>query len=412
MRTWFLGTRNCLRRSVLVVCLVVLGLLAPARSSFGDLLAGDYATSGVRRLDDDGNPIAGGVTPGSTNLSAVSGVTVGPHDNNIYVSSFLTGEIYYFDGATGAPLNTDGVFVNFASVPGPLRFDPAGDFLYVSDFGGSTVRVFDATTGAEQAPAITGFGPPAGMTFAPNGDLYAGDFLTGRVDRVHNGTQEPFITSGQLQSPSSLLFLPNGDLLAVDQNTSKIERFDSDGTYLGTFAAVTHTIAGINFPSDITYDADGNLVLAVLGDAVNSGIPSRLLRYDLDGNLLETLLELPPDPMDPNTGVLSSVAWIKAAGAVTGDYDGNGTVGPEDYQKWKDDYGKTVAKGGGADGNGDGIVSAADYTTWRNALAGLPGTGAAVAAQVPEPSTMLLVAACACSLLLPHRSGRTARTRR
>jgi hypothetical protein len=78
------------------------------------------------------------------------------------------------------------------------------------------------------------------------------------------------------------------------------------------------------------------------------------------------------------------IAWW-AASAIdpsTGDYDGNGSVGPEDYDVWKSNFGTNFAD---ADGNGNGTVDAADYTVWRDNL----GSGSIAA--VPEPSTAMLL---------------------
>jgi surface-anchored protein len=67
-----------------------------------------------------------------------------------------------------------------------------------------------------------------------------------------------------------------------------------------------------------------------------------------------------------------------------GDYDRDGSVGPEDYALWKASYGTDFAD---ADGNGDGIVDAADYTIWRDHYSGIGGVGAAV----PEPGLIVTV---------------------
>lgn len=57
--------------------------------------------------------------------------------------------------------------------------------------------------------------------------------------------------------------------------------------------------------------------------------------------------------------------FVPPAGS-PGDYDGNGTVGPEDYGVWKLAFGSTEDLV--ADGNGNEVVDAADYTIWRNNL--------------------------------------------
>jgi prepilin-type N-terminal cleavage/methylation domain-containing protein/prepilin-type processing-associated H-X9-DG protein len=89
---------------------------------------------------------------------------------------------------------------------------------------------------------------------------------------------------------------------------------------------------------------------------------------------------------------------------LAGDYDGNGTVAPADYQLWKLAYGSEVAPFSVADGNGDGWVNAADYTVWRNNLGEMAPLGsgqgaiAAFSAAVPEPNAMIVLVAGAIAL--------------
>ena len=212
-------------------------------------------------------------------------------------------------------------------------------------------------------------GKAGSVAIGPNGDVYAGDFNTASVYRIHNGDPSFYVVpqSGGLVTASSLLFLSDGHLLVADLYGNKIIEYDQNGQNPTTFATIApldnppklDNPFGSNFPSDLGFDQDGNIVLAVLGYTNPPDNRGQLLRFDLDGNPLGT-------PVVDGAPTLSSVAWIKSVDAIAGDFDGDGEVDAADYSKWKSDFGKWVAKGGGADGNGNGIVDAADYTVWRN----------------------------------------------
>jgi hypothetical protein len=85
---------------------------------------------------------------------------------------------------------------------------------------------------------------------------------------------------------------------------------------------------------------------------------------------------------------ISIAAGQTSSGSVPGDYNGNGTVGPEDYTLWKNTFGTSVTAGTGADGNENAKIDAGDYTVWRDNL-GASGSASAVNA-VPEPATVSL----------------------
>jgi dockerin type I repeat protein/PEP-CTERM motif-containing protein len=78
-------------------------------------------------------------------------------------------------------------------------------------------------------------------------------------------------------------------------------------------------------------------------------------------------------------------------GGILGDYDGNGSVGPEDFTMWKNSLGQTASpNGSGADGNSNGIIDAADYTIWRDRSGAISGSGGLGSGTVPEPHTFTL----------------------
>lgn len=386
-------------------------------TAFGaDLWAASTFTSGVFRIDDQTgdllpNDIPSGYPTGSAGLNFATGVTVGP-DGNVYVSSQLSGEILFYDGVTGAPLtlpdssNRPGLFATLvdevSTEPGPghLVFGPDGN-LYVGDFNGYRVRVFNGTTGSPMPDAGVAFTNVGGLAFGADGDLYIGDFSGANVIRMHGGEPQVFVApqAGGLYTPAAMLFTPSGDLLVVDLYGNQVLRYDSSGQPIYRFAPedvdhenplpfisiqppVTFPLPdGVtvpsNNPSDIAFDKDGNLVVSVLGLTYPPDNRGAIYRYDLDGNLLQTIASgLPP------IGSIS-FGWA-AAVPVPADYDGDGTVDAADYGKWRQDYGKFVARHLGADGSGDGVVGASDYVLWRKAL---PFAATAyLSADIPEPT--------------------------
>ena len=72
--------------------------------------------------------------------------------------------------------------------------------------------------------------------------------------------------------------------------------------------------------------------------------------------------------------------------ALAGDYNGNGSVGSEDYTLWQDQRGDFVTPFSGTDGNGNGIVDTADYQVWKNNFGATSDT-ARVLGQTPLATT-------------------------
>jgi hypothetical protein len=410
-----------LRRFGVLLALTSLAAISTLSSVKADFLASslgpNFVDSSVYRYEPDGDPIPSGTIPSFTaGLGFAQGITIGP-DGNIYVSSSnLTtgaGEILFFD-PSGTPLSHDGGQPGlFATLPfnppaeeggEPVAPSPAGltfgtdGNLYVADREGTTVRVFDGATGMQLADAAIELVTPTGVAFGPDGALYVTNFNAGSVDRIENGNKTPFITPTLAgpYTPSSLLWLPTGNVLVVDVIGNQVLEYDGTGAFVGQFAVPPPEIPEnwqevatfpTNSPSQIIFDEDGNLVLALLGLTNTPDDDGALLRYGLDGTFLETI--------SSNLPGIGGLVFIKPADAIAADYNSDGEVDENDYLKWKSDYGKWVAKGGGADGNGDGVVDAADYTVWRNNLPGeILAEGAAF---VPEPATATLLAMYLCS---------------
>lgn len=367
----------------------------------------------VLRFDNAGNVLANDIPSGTSGLSYPSGIATGP-DGNLYVSSGGTASVLYFNGQTGAALGTFAYLPDAQSPPASaaeLLWGPDGK-LYVSELQGTSVRVYNSS-GVRQPDAATGLNRPGGLLFLKDsGDLLVGDGLvqaegqSAQVLSVHQGGaptkwnvefNTPQGPAGAVYGPSSMLQLANGDVLIPDLVANYIWRFSSNGFPGTPFAALPSG----SFPSDIKYDADGNIVVSLLGATVPGdpgGTMGGLLRYDLNGNLIQTIASsLPP---------IGGIAWTPAARTLVGDYDNSGSVTSADYAKWAADFGKLVAAGNGADGNNDGVIDAADYTIWRDHLR-QGGLGAGTS--VPEPATGVLLILGGALTLAARMTGRFSR---
>jgi hypothetical protein len=87
------------------------------------------------------------------------------------------------------------------------------------------------------------------------------------------------------------------------------------------------------------------------------------------------------------------VTYVAVGAIAPGNYDLTGNVDAADYELWKSTFGSTTDLR--ADGNQDGLINAADYTVWRDWLGvgATPSSGSGSLARVPEPTTMVLLAA-------------------
>jgi sugar lactone lactonase YvrE len=376
------------------------GLSTPANGTPAPGTESNY--NKVFRFDEQGNKLANDIPSGSAGLSFPAGIAVSPN-GNIYVSSVGTGSILFYNGQTGSPLASPiggpaGLFAFLGTAaPAQLAFGPDGN-LYVSEYFGSNVRVYNPTTGAQLPNAVTGLSSAGGIAFAANGDLLVGDGFAmaagqvAQIVRVHNGVKSTwgFTDQGSFYAPAAMLTQANGDVLVVDLLANYIARV-SDAGIPGFFASIHPPVAppGTNYPSDITFDPNGNIIVSVLGETNPPDNRGALWRYDLNGNIIDPDNDATPDePIVTGLEPIAGIDYTPSLKTLAGDYNGDNAINSADYTKWRGDNGKFVAQGNGADGNSDGVVNAADYVLWRKAAGSGLGTSGA---PIPEPTSLALL---------------------
>ncbi|MEM6472887.1 MAG: PEP-CTERM sorting domain-containing protein [Planctomycetota bacterium] len=229
--------------------------LHDAATAQNDLLVSAPDRDTIERFDaTTGEYLGSFVSAGSGGLNNPLAVTVGP-DDNIYVSSALTGEILRYDGQSGDFLDV------FASGNGLFRANNLrffGDHLYVGQFASGAnglIKRFDATTGAFldnfiASEWVDGFEFGSDSIFVSN---YFGG--VGKYDLETGAFEEQFISVGEgdLANPTALLLLDNNELLVGSDGTDSIKRYSSTGDYIG------EAIPSLINPEGLVIGPNGNL---------------------------------------------------------------------------------------------------------------------------------------------------------
>jgi hypothetical protein len=267
-----------LRNAVLFASLLAFPAVAHA-----DIIVAAYAEGSIRHYLDNGTqlpPITAGTVFGA------AGMTVGP-DGNLYVScqTSLFGppgtpdSVLRVNPVTGAI--TPFITLTGGYVPAGLRFGPNGD-LFLSRNGGQmappgsgSVDRYNGTTGAFISTVVPNLHQPTGVIFRGN-DLFVANFGAGNIVRFDGTSSSVFASGGGLAAPTGLVFGPDGDLFVGDTLGGSVLRYDgTTGAFESPFVAPGGALLN-QFPADLLFSSQGQMLVANLGASFNPGDPPNL----------------------------------------------------------------------------------------------------------------------------------------
>ena len=234
----------------------------------GDLFVASFLTGNVTRLDGATGTVVYSVnqSPSTINL------TKGP-DGNLYVSTLFDSRVVKTETETGAPLGTFASGGGLATSVG-VAFGSDGN-LYVGSRDNDAVLRFDGNTGAFLGTFVAsgsgGLDATEQLLFGPDGNLYVTEFNGNRVLRYDGLTGafiDVFASSAALAGARGMAFGPDGALYVSGNFSNNVVRFDgTTGAEIGVFAV------GIPGANGIAFGPDGNLYVA--SEAGNA-----ILRFD------------------------------------------------------------------------------------------------------------------------------------
>ncbi|HEY2252664.1 MAG TPA: hypothetical protein VGH74_16435, partial [Planctomycetaceae bacterium] len=195
---------------------------------------------------------------------------------------------------------------------------------------------------------------------------------------VATASKQDFEAAGR---ESGIFFRPStidvpGTSIAHPLMGSQISTFTSGANTYATFG-LTNTETNRWIVTDKTSSKPERLITYDVVESAASGALTAAGTWAGTANQANTLYRVGSGHSVNVNGAASFAGKGVVAGShatgPAGDYDGNGSVGPEDFAIWRANFGNSASpSGSGADGNSNGAIDAADYVVWRKSLGGSP----------------------------------------
>ena len=111
-----------------------------------------------------------------------------------------------------------------AIAPSGIVYNPANNYIYVTNTGSNRVSVINGTTNAVVANILVGLGPNGIAYDQSSGNVYVSNSMNGTIsviDGLENNVTDT-ITLGTNSTPNGIMYNPDTDSLFVADTNSKI----------------------------------------------------------------------------------------------------------------------------------------------------------------------------------------------
>jgi hypothetical protein len=289
-------------------------------------------------------------------------------DRLLITDNTADGRLYAVEKTGAKQTLTQGV----AGAAGIAVRDTGEIFLSTSPFGSAgDVFLVDRTDGMT-TPVLEGLGFGAGLAFDSGDDLIVQD----ADSTTFKGRLQKLPISGP---PGNISFGSPVTLLSGMQSSAGIA-VDSEGDLFTTGSGGLFSVAGSPL-AESSFDSNGSASQFATGIAFDAGTHPFAPFAGPEGGRLAYMADFGFSSQDEFITLLTP--------AQPGDYNGDGFVEASDLAVWRSAFGSTTDLS--ADGNLDGIVNSSDYVIWRKNVTP-PGAGStAMVANVPEPTSWVLL---------------------
>jgi DNA-binding beta-propeller fold protein YncE len=272
-----------LLRSFVVLIIVGFCASAPAAAgtgfAYGDVFVADHGQ--IVEFTSDGTVVR---TLTDSRFIQAFDLAFDKAGSHLYVTDAIAHDVKVID-RSGSVVGTFGA--DFLSQPRGIAVHPTTGHVYVADTGGSDVEVFDTTgnhlrtIGPVNVPLNLAFSADGTRLFVSESEYFTGVQVFDLRDKDrYLGTLGE--TSTQVVLTSALGVAQDGTLYVGDSAfggaQDSIKVFNADGSFVGTLAS------GLSAPTDLTFDANGNVWVTNTNDFVGD----QILAYGPAGNLIRS----------------------------------------------------------------------------------------------------------------------------